>query len=66
MPILPERLRLIYHIGGLPCADSAGSAAGWIAAMVLAVVLGIVPSLVFYWMEPHVTGLIDSLVMIGR
>jgi len=34
--------------------------------LVLAVVLGIVPSLVFSWMEPHVTGLIDSLVMITR
>jgi NADH-quinone oxidoreductase subunit M len=29
--------------------------------LVLAVVLGIVPSLLLNWMEPHVTGLIDSL-----
>ena len=34
--------------------------------LVLAVVLGIVPSLVLNWMEPHVTGLIDSLVMVAR
>jgi NADH-quinone oxidoreductase subunit M len=34
--------------------------------LVLAVVLGIMPSLVFYWMEPHVTGLIDSLVSVTR
>jgi NADH-quinone oxidoreductase subunit M len=34
--------------------------------LVLAVVLGVVPSLVLSWMEPHVTGLIDSLVMIAR
>ena len=34
--------------------------------LVLAVVLGIVPSVVLSWMEPHVTGLIDSFVMITR
>ena len=34
--------------------------------VVLAVVLGVVPSAVLYWMEPHVTGLIDSLVMLTR
>ena len=34
--------------------------------LVLAVVLGILPSLVLNWMEPHVTGLIDSLVMITK
>ncbi len=34
--------------------------------LVLAVLLGIVPSLVLSWMEPHVTGLIDSLVMVTR
>jgi hypothetical protein len=27
-------------------------------------VLGILPSLVFTWMEPHVTGLIDSFTMV--
>ncbi len=34
--------------------------------LVLAVVLGIVPSLVLNWVEPHVTGLIDSLVLVTR
>ena len=34
--------------------------------VVLAVVLGILPSLVLNWMEPHVTGLIDSLVVAQR
>ena len=33
-----------------------------IPLVVLAVLLGILPSLVLYWMEPHVTGLVDSLV----
>ncbi len=31
--------------------------------VVLAVLLGVLPSLVFWWMEPHVTGLVDSLAM---
>jgi NADH-quinone oxidoreductase subunit M len=34
--------------------------------VVLAVVLGIFPMLILDWMEPHVTGLIDSLVMVTR
>jgi NADH-quinone oxidoreductase subunit M len=33
-----------------------------IPLVVLAVVLGVLPMLVLQWMEPHVTGLIDSLV----
>ena len=33
-----------------------------IPLVVLAVVLGILPMLLLNWMEPHVTGLIDSLV----
>ncbi|MFO0863797.1 MAG: NADH-quinone oxidoreductase subunit M [Gemmataceae bacterium] len=33
-----------------------------IPLVILAVVLGILPMLVFDWMEPHVTGLVDSLV----
>jgi NADH-quinone oxidoreductase subunit M len=34
--------------------------------VVLAVLLGVLPSLVFYWMEPSVTGLVDSLAEAGR
>src|SRR5215472_11243231 len=34
--------------------------------LVLAVVLGIFPSWVLNWMEPHVTGLVDSLVQMSR
>ncbi len=34
-----------------------------IPLVVLAVLLGILPMLVLQWMEPHVTGLVDSLVM---
>jgi NADH-quinone oxidoreductase subunit M len=34
--------------------------------VVLAVLLGVLPSLVFPWMEPHVTGLVDSLAMAWR
>ena len=30
--------------------------------VVLAIVLGVYPSLVLDWMQPHVTGLIDSFV----
>ncbi len=33
---------------------------------VLAVLLGILPTLLLNWMEPHVTGLIDSLVQVMR
>jgi NADH-quinone oxidoreductase subunit M len=32
--------------------------------VVLAIVLGILPMLVLQWMEPHVTGLVDSLVQV--
>jgi NADH-quinone oxidoreductase subunit M len=34
--------------------------------VVLAVVLGVLPTLLLDWMEPHVTGLVDSLVMVTR
>ena len=35
--------------------------------LILAVVLGILPQqLILSWMEPHVTGLIDSLVTLTR
>jgi len=34
-----------------------------IPLIVLAVLLGVAPGLVFFWMEPHVTGLVDSLAM---
>jgi len=37
-----------------------------IPLVVLCVVLGILPSLILNWMEPHVTGLIDSLVTLTR
>jgi NADH-quinone oxidoreductase subunit M len=37
-----------------------------IPLIVLAVLLGVAPSLVFFWMEPHVTGLVDSLAMAWR
>jgi NADH-quinone oxidoreductase subunit M len=33
---------------------------------ILAVVLGILPMLLLQWMEPHVTGLVDSLMMATR
>ena len=33
-----------------------------IPLVVLAFVLGILPMLLLSWMEPHVTGLVDSLV----
>jgi NADH-quinone oxidoreductase subunit M len=33
--------------------------------VVLAVLLGVAPFLVFPWMEPHVTGLVDSLVQVS-
>ncbi len=35
-----------------------------IPLVVLAVVLGVLPMLLMSWMEPHVTGLVDSLVQI--
>jgi NADH-quinone oxidoreductase subunit M len=34
--------------------------------LVLAVVLGVAPTLLLNWMEPHVTGLVDSLAQITR
>jgi NADH-quinone oxidoreductase subunit M len=34
--------------------------------VVLCVLLGVLPTLILSWMEPHVTGLIDSLVSIAR
>jgi NADH-quinone oxidoreductase subunit M len=34
--------------------------------LILAVILGVAPALVLDWMEPHVTGLIDSFVMVTR
>jgi NADH-quinone oxidoreductase subunit M len=34
--------------------------------VVLAVLLGVAPSLLLYWMEPNVTGLIDTLAQLGR
>jgi NADH-quinone oxidoreductase subunit M len=34
--------------------------------LVLAVLLGIAPVLVFDWMQPHVTGLVDSLVAVAK
>jgi NADH-quinone oxidoreductase subunit M len=34
-----------------------------IPLVVLAVLLGVLPSLIFYWMEPSVTALVDSLAM---
>jgi NADH-quinone oxidoreductase subunit M len=34
-----------------------------IPLVVLAVLLGVAPALVFPWMEPHVTGLVESLAM---
>jgi NADH-quinone oxidoreductase subunit M len=34
--------------------------------VILAVALGIVPFVLLNWMEPHVTGLVDSLVMLKR
>ena len=37
-----------------------------IPLIVLAVLLGVAPGLVFFWMEPHVTGLVDSLAMAWR
>jgi NADH-quinone oxidoreductase subunit M len=37
-----------------------------IPLVVLAVALGVAPFLVFPWMEPHVTGLVDSLAMAWR
>jgi NADH-quinone oxidoreductase subunit M len=37
-----------------------------IPLVVLAVALGILPGLVFPWMEPHVTGLVDALAMAWR
>ena len=37
-----------------------------IPLVVLAVALGILPGLVMPWMEPHVTGLVDSLAMAWR
>jgi NADH-quinone oxidoreductase subunit M len=37
-----------------------------IPLVVLAVLLGILPGLIFPWMEPHVTGLVDSLAMAWR
>jgi NADH-quinone oxidoreductase subunit M len=37
-----------------------------IPLVVLAVLLGILPALVFPWMEPSVTGLVDSLAMAWR
>ena len=30
--------------------------------VVLAVALGVLPTLILPWMEPHVTGLVDSLM----
>jgi NADH-quinone oxidoreductase subunit M len=35
-----------------------------IPLLVLAVLLGVLPMLVLQWMEPHVTGLVDSLVQV--
>jgi NADH-quinone oxidoreductase subunit M len=37
-----------------------------IPLVVLCILLGILPTLVLNWMEPHVTGLIDSLVQVTR
>jgi NADH-quinone oxidoreductase subunit M len=37
-----------------------------IPLVVLAVLLGVLPSLVFWWMEPSVTALVDSLAMAWR
>jgi NADH-quinone oxidoreductase subunit M len=34
--------------------------------VVLAILLGILPMLLLGWMEPHVTGLVDSLAQLGR
>jgi NADH-quinone oxidoreductase subunit M len=34
--------------------------------VILAVVLGVLPFLLLNWMEPHVTGLVDSLAQLGR
>jgi NADH-quinone oxidoreductase subunit M len=34
--------------------------------LILAVILGIAPALIFDWMQPHVTGLIDSLVAVAK
>ena len=34
--------------------------------VVLAVLLGVLPGLLLSWMEPHVTGLVDSLVQVMR
>jgi NADH-quinone oxidoreductase subunit M len=34
--------------------------------VILAVVLGVLPFLLLNWMEPHVTGLVDSLANLGR
>ncbi len=34
--------------------------------VVLAVVLGVVPDFLLKWMEPHVTGLVDSLVQMSK
>ena len=37
-----------------------------IPLVILAVVLGVLPMLVLQWMEPHVTGLVDSLFVIAK
>ena len=34
--------------------------------LVLAVLLGVLPNLVFFWMEPHVTDLVDTLGRLTR
>jgi NADH-quinone oxidoreductase subunit M len=36
-----------------------------IPLVVLAVLLGVLPNLLLYWMEPSVTGLVDSLAQVG-
>jgi NADH-quinone oxidoreductase subunit M len=34
--------------------------------VILAVLLGVMPGLLMSWMEPSVTGLVDSLAQLGR
>jgi NADH:ubiquinone oxidoreductase subunit 4 (subunit M) len=34
--------------------------------VVLAVLLGVAPQLLLNWMEPHVTGLVDTLAQVTR